>query len=83
MPLLTYSDLDGRWLKRFCALGETEQDFLGPAVHGLSLSTRTCNRILRIARTIVDLEGAEVITADHFVEAINYRSLDRQAQTWM
>ncbi len=83
LPLLTNSDLDGRWLNRFCALGETEQDFFGAAVRRLSLSARAYTRVLRIARTIADLEGAEVITADHLAEAINYRSLDRQAQAWM
>lgn len=83
LPLLTNSDLDGRWLNRFCALGETEQDFLGAAVRRLSLSARAYTRVLRIARTIADLEGVGVITADHLAEAINYRSLDRQAQTWM
>jgi magnesium chelatase family protein len=83
LPLMTNSDLDGRWLNRFCALGETEQDFLGAAVRNLHLSARAYTRVLRIARTIADLEGAEGILSDHLAEAINYRTLDRQAQTWM
>lgn len=83
LPLLTNSDLDGRWMNQFCALGETEQDFLGAAVRRLSLSARAYTRVLRIARTIADLEGEEIITADHLAEAINYRTLDRQDQAWL
>lgn len=83
LPLLTNSDLDGRWLGRFCALGEGEQEFLGEAVRRLSLSARAYTRVLRIARTIADLEGAEDISPGHLAEAINYRTLDRQTQGWV
>jgi magnesium chelatase family protein len=82
IPLLTNSDLDGRWLNTFCPLGDAEHDFLGAAVRRLSLSARAYTRVLRIARTIADLENAADITANHLAEAINYRTLDRQAQTW-
>lgn len=81
-PLLTNSDLDGRWLNKFCFLGDAEHDFLGAAVRRLSLSARAYTRVLRIARTIADLEGTDSLTSDHLAEAINYRTLDRQAQTW-
>jgi magnesium chelatase family protein len=82
IPLLTNSELDGRWLNAFCPLGEAEHDFLGAAVRRLSLSARAYTRILRIARTIADLEGGTAISSDHLAEAINYRTLDRQAQSW-
>ncbi|MDD3313019.1 hypothetical protein, partial [Pseudodesulfovibrio sp.] len=42
-------------------------------------SARAYTRVLRISRTIADLEGAETIRADHLAEAINYRTMDRQA----
>jgi len=48
------------------------------AVQSLALSARAHTRILRLARTIADLEGREHISAAHLGEAINYRSLDRQ-----
>ncbi|MGE4299238.1 MAG: YifB family Mg chelatase-like AAA ATPase [Desulfovibrionaceae bacterium] len=54
--LLTNSDLSGKWLERFCALGEVEHAFLGQAVSSLGLSARAYTRVLRIARTIADLE---------------------------
>ena len=44
----------------------------------MGLSARACSRILKLARTIADLESAETITAAHLIEAAGYRFLDRQ-----
>jgi len=72
------AELDGAALERFCALGESENVFLKQAVESLGLSARAYTRILRIARTVTDLAGAEVIGVEHLAEAINYRSMDRE-----
>ena len=78
LPFLTNSQLSGKWLSEFCSLGQEEHAFLEVAVQSLALSARAHTRILRLARTIADLEGREHISAAHLGEAINYRSLDRQ-----
>ncbi|WP_291323024.1 YifB family Mg chelatase-like AAA ATPase [Desulfonatronospira sp.] len=80
LPFLTNSQLSGKWLSEFCCLGQEEHAFLETAVQRLALSARAHTRILRLARTIADLEGVERINAAHLGEAINYRSLDRQEQ---
>jgi len=78
LPILTNSELEGAALEEFCAIGETEHGFLKQAVESLGLSARAYTRVLRIARTIADLEGDESIASGHLAEAINYRSMDRQ-----
>jgi len=65
-------------LKEFCALDERTKDLLRNAMTELNFSARTYDRILKVARTIADLAGHDVITGDHISEAIQYRSLDRQ-----
>jgi len=66
-----------RVLKRFCRLGEDSHRLLETAIDRLGLSARAHNRILKIARTIADLEGQEKISSAQVAEAIQYRSLDR------
>ena len=78
LPVYTNSQLSGSPLEKFCALGAQEHDFLGGAVRTLGLSARAYTRVLRIARTIADLEGAETLGVAHLAEAINYRTMDRQ-----
>jgi magnesium chelatase family protein len=67
-----------RELKQFCALDEATKELLQNAMADLNLSARAYERILKVARTIADLAGAETISSDHVSEAIQYRSLDRQ-----
>ncbi|MGF1485235.1 MAG: YifB family Mg chelatase-like AAA ATPase [Opitutales bacterium] len=65
-------------IRKHCALGETEGQLLQQAMERLKLSARAYDRILKVARTIADLASADTIGAPHLLEAIQYRSLDRQ-----
>jgi magnesium chelatase family protein len=65
-------------LKQFCALDEATRSLLDHAMTDMNLSARAYDRILKVARTIADLAGAENLTSDHVSEAVQYRSLDRQ-----
>jgi magnesium chelatase family protein len=67
-----------RELRKFCALDEEGRKILRSAMDQLGLSARAHDRILRVARTIADMDGAEAIRPEHVVEAISYRSLDRK-----
>lgn len=72
------SQLDAGILREFCRLGEKENKILKAAFDNLGLSARAHSRILKVARTIADLDGSENITGAHLAEAIQYRSLDRK-----
>jgi magnesium chelatase family protein len=65
-------------LKKYCQPDAAGQKLLGEAMQRLGLSARAYHRILKVARTIADLEGQDGIALNHLLEAIQYRSLDRQ-----
>jgi magnesium chelatase family protein len=65
-------------LKEFCALDDGTKELLTMAMTELNFSARAYDRIVKVARTIADLAGAENISSEHISEAIQYRSLDRQ-----
>ena len=67
-----------RMIKEHCALGSEPRRLLETAVERLGLSARAYTRILKIARTIADLEGEIDLALAHVAEAIQYRSMDRQ-----
>ncbi len=67
-------------LNRFCKLDETSRGLLKTAMEKLSLSARAYDRIIKVSRTIADLEKSRDILPRHLAEAIQYRSLDRD--TW-
>jgi magnesium chelatase family protein len=67
-----------RDIKRHCAINEGGEKLLEVAINKLGLSARAYTRILKVSRTIADLEGSEEIQASHISEAIQYRSLDRR-----
>lgn len=72
------AQMQSRHLALHCRLGEAGAALLKQAMERLGLSARAYDRILKVARTIADLEGAEHIETNHVAEAIQYRSLDRE-----
>ena len=73
--------MGSRELKQYCPLDEATLEMLKFAMADLNFSARAYDRILKVARTIADLAGAENILSDHISEAVQYRSLDRQLWT--
>lgn len=70
--------LTARHLRRYCKLDPGAEGLLKAAMEEMGLSARAHDRILRVARTIADLDAADTINALHLSEAINYRTLDRK-----
>jgi magnesium chelatase family protein len=74
----TNGRMTSRQLRKHCPLDEEGRNLLKNAMEELGLSARAHDRILRMARTISDLDGSADIKPSHVVEAIGYRSLDRK-----
>lgn len=72
------SQLSPRTIKKYCKLGTKEQSLLEQAFIKMNLSARAYHRILKVARTIADLDQSEQINSRHISEAICYRSLDQK-----
>src|SRR5690554_4610144 len=64
-------------IRQFCKLDEVSLQLLKTTMERLNLSARAYDRILKVARTIADLEASQEINGNHISEAIQYRSLDR------
>ncbi len=71
------SAMPARVVRKLCALDDSGERTLEMAVRRMGLSARAHDRILKVARTIADLGGAEHVSAKHVAEAVQYRSLDR------
>lgn len=74
----TNSGMGSRQIRQFCRIDEPSGELLEKAMNRFGLSARAHARILKIARTIADLEGESEIRAPHVAEAIQYRTLDRK-----
>lgn len=72
------AQMSSRLLRIYCALDTASLDLLKTAMDKLNLSARAYDRILKVSRTIADLEGEEKIMPQHIAEAIQYRNLDRE-----
>jgi magnesium chelatase family protein len=77
-PIFCNAQLDAAAIRRYCPLSEDASSLLRTAFEALGLSARGYDRILRVARTIADLDASMTIEAGHVAEAIQLRSLDRK-----
>lgn len=74
----TNAHMSSRDVRQHCGLDKHGADLLRESVHHLGLSARAHDKVLRVARTIADLESSPSIKPEHVSEAINYRTLDRK-----
>ena len=72
------AQLDSKAIRRYCSLTEEASAILNMAVQNLQMSMRAYNRILKVARTIADLENSDSIQSAHVAEAVQYRELDQK-----
>lgn len=75
-PVRYNGELTAGQVERYCTLGKKEQELMGQVFERMKLSARSYHRILKVARTIADLEESEQILSHHLSEAICYRGLD-------
>jgi magnesium chelatase family protein len=73
------AQMSNKNLAKYCQLDEQGKTLLKNAMEKLSLSARAYDRIIKVARTIADLDGSDDIKTHHLAEAIQYRSLDRES----
>ena len=74
------AQMNSNQLKKFCSISPVAETLLKNAMEKFQLSARAFDRILKVSRSIADLEGKENIEINHLSEAIQYRNLDRS--TW-
>ena len=72
------AQLGSAGVRQFCGLSDKDRDFLEQAVELTGLSPRACHRILKVSRTIADLQGEDHICLDHLAEALSYRGIDSE-----
>ncbi len=77
-PIYANAQMPTRSIKKYCATSDSAKQLLERAVEKFGLSPRAYHRILKVARTIADLEGKEHVEEPHLAEAIQYRVLDKR-----
>jgi len=78
-PVYSNAQMGPQLIRRFCPVSAQSDEILRAAIDRLGLSARAYHRVLKVARTIADLEGKENIQPSHITEAVQYRTLDRTA----
>ena len=76
--IFTNAEMTGKMIPEFCRLSPECRDFMEKAVESMGLSARAYHRILKLGRTIADMEGSGEILLPHLMEASRYRLLDRR-----
>ena len=71
------AQMSSQQIRKFCPLDDESMNLLKVSVNDLGLSARAHDKVLRMSRTIADIEGSDNIALPHLAEAINYRMLDR------
>ena len=77
-PYRFNGDLGTEAIRRYCPLGREEKRMMKEVYEVMGLTARSYNRILKVARTIADLDGADEIRSGHLAEAVSYRAVDRK-----
>ncbi|MDR1906410.1 MAG: magnesium chelatase, partial [Clostridiales bacterium] len=77
-PIFTNASMGNPQLSKYCKLDNTSEKLLETAFKRLNLTARAVTRILKVARTIADMDKSQDIKSDHVAEAVQYRSLDRK-----
>ena len=73
IEILTNSEILPKYINEFCKLNENSKFMLNRAAEKLSVSARAYFKIIKVARTIADLENSEIVLQDHIAEALQYR----------
>ncbi len=77
LGIFSNAELTPKWIEQYCALNNESNQMLSQFFEKLNLSARAYSKILKVARTIADLDNCKNIEKNHLMEAIQYRSLDR------
>lgn len=77
--IFSNSQMTSKMMQEFCTVDEAGSNLLKSAIEKMGLSARAYNRILKVARTVADIENSEIIKPFHIAEAIQYRSLDKDS----
>ena len=77
--ILTNAELTSELVKKYCQIDEASKEIFKAAIVKYQLSGRRYDRTLKLARTIADLEGAEIIGQKHLMQALQYKMFDKDA----